>query len=51
MRGRDLRLLRKKGVTAGPAPELFRFASDVVFASPSAAASVVAARSASGPLE
>jgi hypothetical protein len=30
---------------------LYRFATDVAFASPSAAASVVAARSASGPRE
>jgi hypothetical protein len=35
----------------GPSPELFRFAVDVAFASPSAAASIVAARSASGPRE
>lgn len=31
--------------------DLYRFHSDVTFPSPSAAASVVAARSASGPLE
>lgn len=35
----------------GPFTELLSFASDVVFTSPSAAASIVAARSASGPLE
>jgi hypothetical protein len=32
-------------------PDLYRFAADVVFGSPSAAASLVAARSASGPRE
>jgi hypothetical protein len=32
-------------------PALYRFAVDVVFSSPSAAASIVAARSASGPIE
>ncbi|MBI4924122.1 MAG: GIY-YIG nuclease family protein [Devosia nanyangense] len=35
----------------GPSAELLTFATDVVFTSPSAAASIVAARSASGPLE
>jgi hypothetical protein len=35
----------------GPSPELFTFAADMAFASPSAAASIVAARSASGPRE
>lgn len=35
----------------GPSPDLYRFTKDVVFASPSAAASIVAARSASGPRE
>jgi len=35
----------------GPSPELFTFAVDEAFASPSAAASIVAARSASGPRE
>jgi len=35
----------------GPDPLLYSFASDVCFASPSAAASIVAARSASGPRE
>jgi hypothetical protein len=34
-----------------PTAGLYRFTSDTVFASPSAAASIVAARSASGPLE
>jgi hypothetical protein len=35
----------------GPAPDLYAFAVNVVFSSPSAAASIVAARSASGPRE
>jgi hypothetical protein len=35
----------------GAEPDLYRFAVDVAFASPSAAASIVAARSASGPRE
>jgi hypothetical protein len=35
----------------GPSPEFFVFTLDVAFASPSAAASIVAARSASGPRE
>jgi hypothetical protein len=35
----------------GSAPEFFMFTVDVAFASPSAAAAVVAARSASGPRE
>jgi hypothetical protein len=34
-----------------PDPDIYRFATEVAFASPSAAASVVAARSASGPRE
>jgi len=34
-----------------PDPDLYRFATDLAFSSPSAAASVVAARSASGPRE
>jgi hypothetical protein len=38
-------------LTDGPASDLYNFASDVVFTSPSAAASIVAARSASGPRE
>lgn len=35
----------------GPTPDLLAFTTDVVFSSPSAAASIVAARSASGPRE
>lgn len=35
----------------GPSTDLFSFATDVVFSSPSAAASIVAARSASGPIK
>jgi hypothetical protein len=35
----------------GPSPDLFSFAADVQFSSPSAAASIVAGRSAGGPLE
>jgi hypothetical protein len=35
----------------GPTSDLYTFTSDVVFSSPSAAASIVAARSASGPRE
>ena len=35
----------------GPSPELYTFAVDVACASPSAAASIVSARSASGPRE
>ncbi len=35
----------------GPTPDILAFATDVVFTSPSAAASIVAARSASGPRE
>lgn len=35
----------------GPTPDLYTFTTDVVFSSPSAAASIVAARSASGPRE
>jgi hypothetical protein len=35
----------------GPSPEFFMFTVDVAFASPSAAAAVVAARSGSGPRE
>ena len=50
------RALREKLITDrqlvdGPSAELLSFAADVVFTSPSAAASIVAARSASGPLE
>jgi hypothetical protein len=35
----------------GPSPDLLAFATNVVFTSPSAAASIVSARSASGPIE
>jgi hypothetical protein len=35
----------------GAEPDCYRFASDVAFSSPSAAASIIMARSASGPLE
>ena len=35
----------------GPSPDLLAFATDVTFTSPSAAASIVSARSASGPIE
>jgi hypothetical protein len=38
-------------VEGGDGPELLIFARDIRFASPSAAASIVAARAASGPLE
>jgi hypothetical protein len=38
-------------LTDGPTSDLYTFISDVVFSSPSAAASIVAARSASGPRE
>lgn len=38
-------------LTDGPAPGLYTFTTDVAFTSPSAAASIVAARSASGPRE
>jgi hypothetical protein len=38
-------------LTDGPTSNLYTFTSDVVFTSPSAAASIVAARSASGPRE
>jgi hypothetical protein len=38
-------------LTDGPASDLYTFTSDVIFTSPSAAASIVAARSASGPRE
>jgi hypothetical protein len=44
-------LLSNGKLTDGPASDLHTFTSDVVFASPSAAASIVAARSASGPRE
>ncbi|HWA18325.1 MAG TPA: GIY-YIG nuclease family protein [Devosia sp.] len=38
-------------LTDAPSPDLMNFATDVTFTSPSAAASIVAARSASGPIE
>jgi hypothetical protein len=38
-------------LTDGQTSDLYTFTSDVVFSSPSAAASIVAARSASGPRE
>jgi hypothetical protein len=44
-------LIQDGRLVEGPAPELYRFATDVAFGSPSAAASIVAARSASGPRE
>jgi len=48
--------LREKLIGSGqlresPSPDLLVFATDVTFSSPSAAASIVSARSASGPLE
>lgn len=44
-------LLGQGKLVADTSPDLYRFAEDVAFSSPSAAASIVAARSASGPLE
>jgi hypothetical protein len=44
-------LLADGKLTDGPASDLYTFTSDVIFTSPSAAASIVAARSASGPRE
>ena len=44
-------LIQEGRLVDGPSPELFRFVLDAAFASPSAAAAVVAARSASGPRE
>ncbi|HEX2256394.1 MAG TPA: DUF4357 domain-containing protein [Afifellaceae bacterium] len=44
-------LLQGGSLVDGPEPTLYRFAVDVPFGSPSAAASIVAARSASGPRE
>jgi hypothetical protein len=48
--------LRDKLVASGqlvdaPSPDVWTFGSDVIFSSPSAAASIVSGRSASGPLE
>lgn len=45
------RLLAEGRLMEGPSPELYRFADDAIFSSPSAAASIVAGRSAGGPLE
>jgi hypothetical protein len=45
------RQLTNERLSDGPSPELMLFATDVVFTSPSAAASIVSARSASAPLE
>jgi hypothetical protein len=45
------KLLVSGQVINGPSPDLLSFATDVVFTSPSAAASIVSARSASGPIE
>jgi hypothetical protein len=45
------RLVQDGHLVEGAQPDLYRFAADVAFASPSAAASIVAARSASGPGE
>jgi hypothetical protein len=45
------RLLADRSLVPGASDELLVFATDVVFASPSAAAAVVAGRSASGPIE
>lgn len=44
-------LIQDGRLVDGATPEVYRFAADVAFASPSAAASIVAARSASGPRE
>lgn len=44
-------LLADGRLVVDPNPDLYQFAADVVFSSPSAAASIVAARSASGPME
>mgnify|MGYP001548698963 CR=1 FL=1 len=45
------RLLAVGSLVPDASDELLAFATDVVFASPSAAAAVVAGRSASGPIE
>ena len=45
------KLIASGQLVDGPSPDLLTFASDVAFTSPSAAASIMAARSASGPLE
>jgi hypothetical protein len=44
-------LVQDGRLVEGEEADLYRFTTDVAFASPSAAASVVAARSASGPRE
>jgi hypothetical protein len=44
-------LVRDGRLINGPSNDLYLFAADIAFASPSAAASVVAARSAAGPRE
>ena len=45
------KLIADRQLVDGPSADLLSFAVDVTFSSPSAAASIVAARSASGPLE
>ena len=50
------KVLRDKLLASGqlldePSSDLYRFVADVVFSSASAAASIIAARSASGPIE
>jgi len=45
------RLLAERSLVAGPSVDVLLFTTDVAFASPSAAAAIVAGRSASGPLE
>jgi hypothetical protein len=45
------RLMSDRSLVPGASDNLLSFATDVVFASPSAAASIVAGRSASGPIE
>ena len=45
------KLIADRQLIDGPSAEVMSFTGDVVFTSPSAAASIVAARSASGPLE
>lgn len=44
-------LIQDERLVDGATADLYRFAADLAFASPSAAASIVAARSASGPRE
>jgi hypothetical protein len=45
------KLVARAQLAQGDTPELWTFGSDVIFSSPSAAASIVSGRSASGPLE